>query len=292
MGAPLDNTSSNDLQFCWQQILRVRPGFRLSHIYAPEKYSPGLLALYAWFSALEESLCGVSDEIVAQTKLIWWQQQLLGSEYRSSPHPITRQLRRCQVIHSAAREHARGLLETTMERLDMRAPSDERALRSLCRNVSVHAMRLELAMQGENNVDSPLLDAACAVNGLVQLLRESSCSMLPSYSWIPLNLLARHDLIRADLQNNTHTDASRLLMKDICTLGLAWIGTGDFKTDVYSDVAWRRRHRHWIIQTQMSVRRLKRLQRASLPMHRREFSATPIGDAWAAWRTARRISRR
>jgi len=287
----LDKASTNDLQFCWQQVLRVRPEFRLSHAYAPEKYSAGLLALHAWFSAVEESVCRVSDETVAQAKLLWWQQQLFGSEYGNSPHPITRQLRRCEVIPSEAREHAHKLLETTRGRLDAPALPDEASLKSLCRNVGVHAMRLELAVQRENRLHGPLLETACAVNGLVQLLRESSRSLLPSYTWVPLNLLARHDVTRAELQNRAHSEATRLLMAQICAEGLAWIGEDDFGADPNLDPAWQLRHRHWIIQTRLNVRRLKKLRRSTLQMHSREFSSMLLGDAWLAWRTARAISK-
>jgi len=288
----LGNKADNDLQFCWQLVMRVRPGFRLSHAYAPREYSAGLLALYAWFSALEEALCRVSDESVGRAKLLWWQQQLLGPDYGISSHPITRQLHRRGVIPTSAREHVQVMLESALHRLDAPPASDEKALRSLCQSLGFHAMCLELAIQHEENAESPVLAGACAVNGLVQLLRESSRSELPSYTWLPLKLLARHDLTRAELQSKTRSEATRLLMQQLCTLGLTWIEGKDFGNDLSIDASWRCRHRHWIIQTLLNVRCLKRLQRMNLQLHSQEFSTVLVGDAWLSWRTARKLSKR
>jgi phytoene synthase len=279
-----------DLQFCWQQVLRVRPGFRLSYTYAPKELWVRLLALYALLTAVEEALCRVSDEGVALAKLTWWQQQLLSPEYRVSAHPITRQLYRSGMITPDTQEHFRGLLASTMERLDAPAPTNENALKSLCRSVGLYPLRLELAMQDGNQEVSELFEEACAVNGLVQLLRESSRSEMPGYTWLPLNLLARYDLVRDAVQSKTRADKIQPLMEQLCAWGLSWTANRDLDLKLRISAELRKRHRHWIIQTRLNVRKLENLRHLSIQQHGREFMTARARDAWLAWRVAREIS--
>jgi hypothetical protein len=261
----------------------------LFHAYAPREYSISLLALHALFCALEEALCRVSDESVAVAKLTWWHQQVLSSERSVSAHPITRQLYRSGVISGDTQKHLQGLLASTIERLDAPAPSDVESFRSLCRLVGLYPMRLELAMQGETDSGSPFINGACAVNGLVQLMRESSRSPLFSYSWLPLNLLARHGLTRDQFRSNAQPDTTGVLMQQLCELGLSWIENDALESDLHNNAAWWHRHRHWLIETQLNSRRLKTLQRLGLHLHNREFSSTRVGEAWLAWRVARKV---
>jgi len=290
------DVNDKDRQFCWQQIERNRPLFRLSHPYAPREHSTGLLALYALFAALEEALCRVSDESVARTKLNWWQQQLLGPEYRSSEHPITRQLVQYNVITTDVREHLLGLLATTVDRLNAPAPANEQAFKALCESIGLYPMKMELALQGERDTQSVSLVAACAVNGLVQLLRESCRGEMRAYSWLPPVFLQHFGLRRNELQQGTRPEEAKQLMGQLCTLGLSWLrdeaGAGGYREWwAGMDTGWRHRHRHWIIQTQLNIRRLKNLRGLGIDQHARGFSTTDFGDAWLAWRCARRISR-
>lgn len=286
------NANNSDRQFCWQQVLRVRPGFRLSHTYAPEQHSVRLLALYALFSALEETLCRVSDESVARTKLTWWQQQLLSPEYRISVHPITRQLYQSGLITEHTREHFLGLLASTIERLDAPAPTNENAFKALCRSIGLYPLRLELAMQDGSEAESAPFEQACAVNGLVQLLRESSHSEMAAYTWLPLNLLARHDLARDELQSKTRPDRSLPMIAQLCAWGLSWIGNPDLDLGLPIGAELRQRHRHWIIHTRLNIRKLENLQHLGVQQHAREFLTARARDAWLAWRVARKTSGR
>ncbi len=275
-------------------MLRIRPLFRLSFPYAPAESSPRLLALYALFSALEEALCRVSDETVARAKLGWWQQQLLGPDYRTSAHPITRQLYQNGVIATGAQEHVWGLLATTLNRLDMAPPADEQELQSLCRLIGEYPLHLELSIQGQHETEKVALSAACAVNGLVQLLRESSRSELPAYAWLPMNLLVQHGVTPHDIQSGSRPDRTRQLMRQLCMLGLSWIKDGvgdDEELRLRIGPAWRHRHRHWLIHTELNARRLKKLRDVGARRHGQVFAATGPGDVWLAWRSARRISR-
>ena len=295
MNARVADAENTDRLFCWQQVLRVRPLLRLSLPYAPGEQSDRLLALYALFSALEEAICRVSDEGVARVKLGWWQQQLFGPENHVSTHPITRQLRLCGLITIPSQNHFRGLLNTTMARLDAPAPANEHELKTYCQMIGLYPMRLELEMPNERDMENKPLAAACAVNGLVQLLRESSRSQMQAYAWVPLNMLARHGLTRDELQSGAEPDRSRQLLKQLCMLGLSWTSDEIGRIGVCDSggkfgMNWRQHHRHWIIQTQLNVRKLKKLPELNTLRLRRAFSITGVGDVWQAWRSARKIS--
>jgi len=300
MNSPAADLNETDRQFCWQQVQRIRPLFRVSYPYAPQQLSPGLLALHALFAALEETLCRASDESVSRLKLAWWQQELLGSECHASTHPITRQLQRSAAITPDVQRHLRGLLTTTFDRVDSPAPKGAVELESLCQLVGLYPMRLELAMQGERDRENESLAAVCAVNGMVQLLRESSRSHLPAYHWVPLATLAKFGLTRQDLhdelQRKSRSDRARQLMRHLCSLGLSWRRNKIAVVEPWAkksgfEADWRLRHRHWIIQSELNARLLKKLCRLPLCEHRRAFAATGPGDVWLAWRLARQHAR-
>lgn len=294
MNAQAETSDEHDGQFCWQQVLRVRPLVRLSHPYAPRESSSKVLALYALCCAVEEALCQASDEIVSRTKLSWWQQQLLSSESSTSNHPITRQLHKTGLISEHSHGWLQFLLETTLDRIDVTAPKDELELKSLCESVGLSQMRLELAIQDQHPGQEELLVAACAVNGLVQLLRESSRSQTPAYGWLPLNLLARYELTRHDLQSGVSTEKAQKLLKQLHDTGTSWVASGDSDSsqpEVLTSLKGNRckRLRHWLIQTALNIRLLGQLQATPFDQHASAFSKAGPADAWFAWRCARNL---
>jgi phytoene/squalene synthetase len=140
--------SQSDQEFCWQLILRTRPNFSTSHPYAARETSTRLTALYALFSSLEEVFFRVTDEQVAQAKLLWWSTQLLGPEFATSEHPVIRHLLQTGVISSATTGHLHNLLNSTGRRVDHGSVADETGLKALCLVVALDQMKLEWSLGG------------------------------------------------------------------------------------------------------------------------------------------------
>jgi len=292
--SPAALQSQSDREFCWELILRTRPNFSSSCLYTARETSARLVALYALFSSLEELFCRVTDEQVAQAKLVWWKTQLLGKEYTTSDHPVTRHLRQTEAITSASIGYVQNLLNSTGQRMDHGSVADETGLKELCVVVALDQMKLELSLDGAIPISPWAIENACAVVGLVQLLRESSRGVAPTYSWVPLTVLAQLGVNRSELAQNRDSEAVRKLISRLCAMGLNWLPAG-------SDVCKRpllapslpgtTAARHWLIQLRLCVRLLQKLPGKTTSGASRIFSRTTAGDVWCAWRCARTLAR-
>ena len=173
MSLPDTELESSDLQYCWQIVRRVQPMFLISSPYLLKKQVEGVLALFALCASIEEAFFKVTDESVARTKLTWWAEELLPSAMGNSNHPIVRQLHRSGAISPWAHGALQRWSQTSLDRICAEPPSSPTELRTLCFQVGLYPMQMELGFTSQS-AENGIPEAACAVNGLVQLLREDS----------------------------------------------------------------------------------------------------------------------
>ncbi len=215
MDQPNTTTAHDDQAYCWQQILRIRPHYRITRPYIASADADRLLVLNALFCALEETLSGTSEYRVAELKLAWWGQELVPDRVVHSQHPIARELHRCGAWKMISPQGIGELLRSSQLRLDPAAPADMGALKGLAASIGRVHLQLEMAVSQAAGSDTGMADADCRLYGLMQLLRESARSPRLGFWWIPMNLLARYSLVREDLMNQAHGPAVTALMKDI-----------------------------------------------------------------------------
>lgn len=290
-------TEGADLQFCWEQILRIRPQFRLSHPYAPKEIAAGILALHALFASLEEAICGASDEVVSRAKLAWWQQELLGQDLARTQHPIVRMLQRSIEMGGTLFKDFEQLLQSSIQRLDSAAPADQSALLLQCRQMGYYPMRLEFALEPGGEVSGDVVMRDCIAAGLLQLLRESARNSHRAYWWLPLNGLARFGISRSEFAGPAAPELTTKLMTHLYSGILETRSNAahekDSQVDAQASVkTYFPRHRHWAVQCILNARLLARLKKLHPESHAREFSKSRPVDAWFAWRAARVWGRR
>ena len=292
------NGAGSEIQFCWDQALRVRPQFQYSYPYASKEHANGLLALQALFASLEEAAGSVRDEEVSRAKLGWWQQELLGRDPAISQHPIVKVLRQSVAIKLDVYDALRRLLESSLRRVETVTISDEKALFALCHDLGFQQMRLEYAVEScQAAINVANTDDDCAAAGLLQLLRES-CRSAPerAFWWLPLTLLARHGQSRNEFVAQSSPDSALHLMSDVFT------GILDEHPSSRSDgqdsarlssgkAAFAPRPRHWYVQSALQLGLLGRLRKVHPQHHEHEISKTRFTDAWFAWRAARQWAR-
>jgi len=278
-------------RFCWEQVLRTNPLFRISHLFAPREASPRLLALYALFASIEQLNSGISEESVARTKLEWWKAELLARDIAESNHPIVRHLHETGAAKKLPDPAVRLLLESAGSRIDALAPADEDELRSLCQSIYRPQVFLEAALE-EGDVTLDNLNPAMLVNGgMVQLLRENSRRKENAFWWIPLNLLARFKVTRNQLESMQDSAEAQALFNQL----FEWVGRGgtqDATTALLDPLSG---HVNWAglvhLQLMMALqsRQLGRLQAMSPARYNDELRRWRTGDLLTAWKSARRL---
>jgi phytoene/squalene synthetase len=277
-----------DRQFCWDQVLRIHPLFRVTHPFIPRKYSDSTLGLYALISALEEAVCSYTDESIPRAKLAWWRQELLGPQSSHSQHPIVKQLNQNRSNWWQFEENIVGLLDVTVERLEGNLPADVDSLKDLCERIGRYPMMLELGLAGDVGFELSELTVISTLNGLVQLMRESSRGQETAYWWVPLSLLARHQVTCSELRALRKSDHGKALYIELHTLYREWCDS-DRSRSAHGATSRKpnKTQRHWQIHTAFHLRQLRESSAMYPQSIHKLFTQVRIGDVWFAWRNAR-----
>lgn len=277
----------NVQRFCWDQILRTNPLYRISQLFAPPGASGQLLALYALFASIELLNSEVSDEIVARTKLGWWRSELLEKDAGESAHPVVRHLFDTGALSKLPEAAVRRLLEGAESRFEAFAPTDEEAFLSLCREIYRPQVLLESALEGVDVELNSFNAAMLFKGGLMQLLRESGRRKENAFWWIPLSMMARFNVNRNALETLGDSDVLQALFSSIFELG--GTSTDNSLFDRQTELAHKSGFVHLRLINVLQSCQWDRLQGMRPAMYSNELRRWRIGDLIAAWKRARQL---
>jgi len=280
---------TNEVRFCWEQVLRTNRLFRISTAFASTGRAEQLLPLHALFGAIEEICSEHSDEDVARRKLDWWRREYGRLDSQGSDHPILRELVRSGAHHALRKDSVARLFDDAASRLDAGAPEDMAGLRTLCCRLSQPQFELELSLSGVQPDLSQSLYAYSAVSGLAQLLRESARRRPPAdYWWLPLALMARHGISRAEISRDGEPDpAARAVFADLLAGCLDW-DPGPTPGGAASEPE-SAELRHLFVLGQLQAAAVRRLQPSQPGKFAAELTRLGLPQVFRAWKTARRI---
>lgn len=280
---------SNEVRFCWEQVLRTNRLFRISTVFAPADRTRQLLPLYALFGAVEEISSKHSDEDLARRKLDWWRRECARLENQGSEHPILRELVDSGAYQGMRKDSLAQLFDDAESRLDPQAPPDIDGLKSLCSKLSQPQFELELSLAGEKPESLPSLGGLAEVSGLAQLLRESCRGCRPAgYWWLPLSLMARHGISRADISHNDGPDpAAKAVFADLLGSYLDWSAVPEFAgSGSRRGVA---AARHLFVLGELQAAALRRLQPSQPGQFAADLTRVGLPQLYRAWKSARTI---
>ena len=278
--------AGNHRRFCWQQVDAHQPLFRVSHVFAPSELADRLLALYAFFSAIESVTSTVSDEAVALRKLDWWREETNRMGRQTSAHPIVAELQRSGAAARMPTPLVEDLLLNAVSRLDARAPVSVAELGTLCEANGRAQVQIESAVCGAGE-GIPLSMAGFPFQvGRTLLLRDAVYR--GNFWWVPLDLLARHGLDRSQLLSAEHQDTAVLLMADILEMDTSKPhDSGRFLEDISDN---KQKYKHLFVQDTLNRKFLKNLNGTSPVFYGKRLAGSRVSDVFSAWRTARRFS--
>jgi phytoene/squalene synthetase len=282
---------SNERLFCWEQVQATNPLFRISRVFAPHEQAERLLPLYALFSVLEQLCSQASDLDLARRKLEWWRSECLQRSPAASGHPILKELSRTGADLTSDLQLLAELFDAVESRLDPTAPADLDDLERLCHFLSVPQYRLESRLcAADPSVEAQAPDGTCARNGLVQLIRESAGpGKAGRYWWLPLKLLARHGVSRAELGEKPDRPAVRALFGEILQQARNWAGCGSEQQG--SGSAAPPALRHFVVFSHLQARMLGRLNNSRPSEYATALRRVGAAELFWAWQAARRVSR-
>jgi phytoene synthase len=276
----------NERLFCWEQVQAANPLFRISRVFAPAGQAGRLLPLYALFAVLERLCSNRSDADVARRKLDWWRTECLQGELERSAHPVLKEFVVSGAIRSVDRALLVPLFDSVDSRLDAQPIADLAALERLCSSVAEPQVALELAVcAGRDAPASAAFAAHLPHMGLAQLFRESARSAQDGrYWWLPLNLLARHGISRAQLEQDLDAPAGRALFGDILDCAQQW-GKAAAQSNTGREV--RPAARHFVVSSQLQGCALQRLRKTRPTNYASALTRVGARELLQAWKAAR-----
>ncbi|MGD2128083.1 MAG: squalene/phytoene synthase family protein [Lysobacterales bacterium] len=287
MTAQAEN-AANPTLFCREQVARTNRQFPVTRLFASTGAAERLLPLYALFSALDQICSDIQEEQVAFSKLHWWREECVVREPAASHHPILRELRRTGAMSSVRKDDIASLLAGAAIRLERKPPADLDQLRQLCEACARPMATLEASITAPETDGDEAFETVPVSRLLVQMFREGSGAVEDGFWWLPLNLLARHGVSRREITGKTASPAARRLVAEVLEAAEEWSGEAAHaarSTPIASA-------RHMWVSEAVSAHKLRTLKSLEPAAFRSGLDRLGMGDAFAAWRAARRFNRR
>lgn len=273
------------LEWCRGRLLIRGNPLAASLPFAPPDLRDQIVSLRALVTEIASVPGTVSEPELGRTKLEWWHRAI--SE--RLPHPAVQALSvsgAADKLDSAGFESLINGVGLTLD--NPRFENRDRAWQ-FCLAVGGPSARLEAQLAGSNGA---LLEERLATLGaggyLVRLVRDLAIDAQDNRWLVPLDIQAEFQVSRRDaLEQRTSSGWNGLVR--------AWLADGLKRTEravagIDPSDAWQ--HRHLLIQHALDRRLAGMLARRPARILTRRILPGQPGNAWCAWRTARRLRRR
>jgi len=278
--------ADNNQEFCREKVLRSNPLFRVSHLFAPADFADQVLALHGLFASLDQLNSEIGDEFVARRKLDWWRTELSPENISKSNHPVVRYLIETGAASSLAGKTLELFLDTVEVRLAARAPADQEELGLLCELIYQPRILMECTLSQDDIPVSGLSEMA-QTGGLFQLICESNVSKNNTLWWVPLNVLARFGVTRAELGNDPDSQNARSVFEAV------FASCNKLKSQPAisgkESMAPSRGLMHLHVLALLQTRQLDQLRKIRPSSYRGVLNRWRFADLLAAWNVARRM---
>lgn len=266
-------TEHNAFAHHMDKLIAARPEHAVVRLFIPAGRRDAISAFEAVVFELEQALWHAREPQAAAAKLQWWAEELARTLAGEARHPLTQALP--PVSDTAALQRLpQQWLATALTLLDVAGAADFAEQRAAVESFYAPLAQLENALLGTGA-------EACVPRALSMLLRElgrMALGQAPHRLAVPLQLLARHQLTRDALEQESE-DREGLLRDQLSALLEAHEAL-PAPLDAGLPVRVRLRLERPLI------RRLA-AQASSAQGLRRAATSVPLMTAWHAWREAR-----
>lgn len=277
----------NNRLYCWEQVYRTNRLFRVSRVFAPRDCAERLLPLYGLFSVVEQICSRQTDDEVASGKLNWWRNECLQNGWAKSQHPLVKEMSRTGASEHLKAESLKLLFDGAGRRLSATPPKDMETLKSLCIEVYVPQLELELTVSAPKLSASHFDPGLLARNGALQLFRESMQGEGQGcFWWAPLNLLARYGIGRDEIRNRPDGPEVKRFWAEVLQEFCAW-GSGAHESPEEKALDFSPA-RHVFAISGLYTRKLQSLASVSPAEYSVELTRLRPADLVEAWKRARR----
>lgn len=256
-----------------EKLIAVHPEHAIARLFLPTAQRESVSAFEAVVFELEQTLWHAREPQAASAKLQWWAEELTRTLAGEARHPLTQALPVAVATANVQHLPRRWLLQS-LALLDDALASDFAAQCAAVESFYVPLAQLESALFGSGAQAATPRALSMLLCELARMAQGQKAHRLA----VPLNLLARHQLTREQLEQQC--PAREQLMRDqLAALALAYE-----RLSPQLDAGLPVRLRLRLERRQVHQLAMKSLPAAGL---RLAAASVPLMTAWHAWREAR-----
>ncbi len=269
------------LEWCRQRLLVKGNPLTASLPFAAPEYRDAILALRAVITEVASIPGTVSEPDVALAKLDWWRRALV----EQLPHPAVQALAGAVAAEQMDQGHFSDLIDGIALTLDNpRFEHRERAWDYFMR-VGGPAARLEAGLVGGDAAETDAMAVLGANACLVRQVRDLGMDARANRWLVPLDIQAEFQVSRQEALQEKASAGFNGMVRQWLADGLR--RTARARESLDRKTAWRQRH--LLIQHALDHRLASRLARRPQCILDGRILPGQLGNAWTAWRTARRL---
>jgi len=269
------------LDWCRQRLLVSGNPLTASLPFAPPAHRDAILALRAVITEVASIPGTVTELDVALAKLDWWRRAVV----EQLPHPAIQALAQTGAAERLDNGQFSELIDGITLSLDNpRFEHRERAWEYFM-HTGAPAARLEAGLIGADQAESDALAALGANACLVRQVRDLGVDARANRWLVPLDIQAEFQVSRQNALQKKASAGFNGMVRQWLADGLR--RTARARQSLDADGQWR--HRHLLIQHALDHRLATRLARRPQRVLEGRLLPGQLGNAWTAWRAARRL---
>jgi phytoene/squalene synthetase len=283
-------SAGSQRQVCWEKIAETDHLFRLTYPYASRSVSERLIAIHALFACLDQLVVKSTDDHVARTKLDWWRRETLKENIKRSGHPVIGYLVESgasAVLYEGALQR---LLDATERKLEAKAPADMVEFKQLCAEICQPRIEIESSLATGEGISEEWQQSMAVRGGLILLLRDTfkhQKNQEHALWWVPLGLLARHEMSRAELMQKFGSKSVKALFDEL--LSFIIFDSNDSGQKALISNGEVNSYMHLLLQGCLHDRQLERMRKSAPSSFGEGLRRLHLRDVFSLWNKARAI---
>lgn len=272
-------------EYCQEKAAASGSSFYYSFLFLPPPRRRAITALYAFCREVDDIVDHSSDAQLAQTRLLWWREELAATYEGRPTHPVTRALGVAIDAFNLPQELFVEIIEGMEMDLSQTRYADLRALQLYCYRVAstVGLLAAEIFGYEDRHTLKYAHDLGLAFQ-LTNIIRDVGEDARRGRIYLPADELARFGVREDDILQGRYTEAFRRLME----FQIERAGQHYERAFAQLPDQDRRAQRPGLIMAAIYRALLEEIRRDGCRVLDRRIALTPIRKLWIAWRTWRR----
>ncbi len=269
------------LAWCRQRLLVKGNPLTASLPFAAPEHRDAILALRAVINEIASIPATVGERDVALARLDWWR----GAFDQQPSHPAVRALAATPAARRLESHHFSELVDGVSLTLDSPRFEHRHLAWEYFTRVGAPAARLEARLLGGDTAECETVAIIGANTCLVRQVRDLAADARANRWLVPLDIQAEFQVSRQDAMQDKASAGFNGMVRQWLADGLRRTAHGLEPLD--AEASWRQRH--LLIQHALDRRLAVMIARRPQRILRVRVVPGQLGNAWTAWRTARRL---